>query len=435
MKSEVLSLSERALNALEARERPYVVADRHTPLKVRIQPSGARAFFIEGRLGRGGKPVKVAIGSTKFVTLADARAEAERLRSLIAVGQLPRSKAQEARDAEREALTVTQALDQYLARREAGAFKAKWRHHERRAKVIRRTLAPWADRPLRSITDDDVRKLFDGFLLKRQFRTARAAHRDANQFFIYSLHMKLISKSPFDGLDTALLVGAEPDARSRVLNDAELVAVWRAVEGVGDPWCAIIRLLILTGCRANEIAQLRWDEIDIKERQFAISAARYKTGVLHVVPLSTLALDIVSKLRRRDRDEPSDPVFRTPNGYPVSGTGWAKAKIDRELAAAGHKLEPWVIHDLRRSYRTGIGNLKEMVRGRTRHVVDYEIAERMIGHAIGAKVGRTYARETKLDVMQDAAEAWADHIRALAGANVVAMPKPKAKPKRRAVEA
>ena len=58
---------------------------------------------------------------------------------------------------------------------------------------------------------------------------------------------------------------AEPSSRDRVLSESELAAVWNALPD--NDYGSVVKLLILTGCRADEIAWLRWSEIDIDGAQ------------------------------------------------------------------------------------------------------------------------------------------------------------------------
>src|SRR5437899_24402 len=87
---------------------------------------------------------------------------------------------------------------------------------------------------------------------------------------------------------------AEPVARDRVLTNAELPEVWRACRE--DDFGRIIRLLILTGQRREEIAALTWSEIDLERALISLPGNRTKNHRPHDVPLSDQALGIVGKI-------------------------------------------------------------------------------------------------------------------------------------------
>src|SRR5262249_43580988 len=129
--------------------------------------------------------------------------------------------------------------------------------------------------------------------------------------------------------------------------------------------------LMLTGCRREEIGLLRWSEIDMDARTITLPAERTKNGQKHVVPLSDAALNILQSMPRRDG---RDYVFgRSGNGY----SNWSEAKS--RLDARVEPKEPWTLHDLRRTVRTGLGRL-----GVAPHV-----SEAVLNH-LPPKLTRTY---------------------------------------------
>jgi integrase len=187
------------------------------------------------------------------------------------------------------------------------------------------------------------------------------------------------------------------------LSDPELAKLWNALPN--NDYGTIVRLLILTGCRREEIGALRWSEINLEAKTITIPGSRTKNRTHHVAPLSDLALDI---LKEQHRIIGRDLVFgRSDSGY--LGFTFSKKLLDEAL-----KLEPWVIHDIRRTVRTGLGKL-----GVAPHV-----AEATLNH-LPAKLVRTYDRHTYAAEKRAALDAWASHIRLILaqaeGGNVVAM--------------
>jgi integrase len=140
---------------------------------------------------------------------------------------------------------------------------------------------------------------------------------------------------------------AEPPSRARVLSDAELAELWAAL---GDSqFDEIVRLLILTGQRREEIGGLRWSEIDFGRAIITLGPERTKTKKPHEVPLSSLALSVFERQPRR-----WPWVFgnarRTFNNW-----GTPKSRLPALTA-------PYRLHDLRRSCATGMANLGEDAR-------------------------------------------------------------------------
>jgi integrase len=162
-------------------------------------------------------------------------------------------------------------------------------------------------------------------------------------------HQFGIVSSPVERLKPKALIG-ERKARERILTDDELRAVWNAAEAMGYPYGPLFRVLILTGQRLREIADMSWPEVDLDKRLLTIPAGRMKGGAAHAVPLTAKVVEILAQLPRFTA---GDCVFSTTAGQkPVNGFSKAKARID-QLSS----VSDWVIHDLRRTMRTHLSAL------------------------------------------------------------------------------
>ena len=130
----------------------------------------------------------------------------------------------------------------------------------------------------------------------------------------------------------------EPKARERVLSPDELRAIWQAAEGPGD-FNAIVRLLLLTGQRREEVGAMRWTEVDTRKALWSLPGERTKNGRPHDVPLSDAALALIQGQPVRTKSgtrEPRELVFGEGEG---GFSGWSKAKaaLDDRLAKARAK--------------------------------------------------------------------------------------------------
>jgi integrase len=196
-----------------------------------------------------------------------------------------------------------------------------------------------------------------------------------------------------DLIDTNPAAGIRPPTkyvpRDRVLSDAELAAMWRAADKVSGRVGAFVKLLILTGCRKSEIGALEWAEITTDAIELA--AERTKTGVRHSVPLTPLMRAIIEAQPNGGRY-----VF----GPIPSGGPWAKRKIDVYLNGAD--IAPWTLHDLRRSFVTGLARL-----GVAPHVI-----ERCVNHKLGGIAG-IYQRHDFAVEVREAFELWSRHVASL----------------------
>jgi integrase len=182
------------------------------------------------------------------------------------------------------------------------------------------------------------------------------------------------------------------------LSDAELRTFWHASGRMGYPYGPALRLLALTGCRREEVGAASWSEIDVGKAVFTVPPARFKTNATHVVPLSADALAIIAELPRW---EEGDYVFSTRDGrMPIDGWSKAKARLDQFMAEEmGREVEPFVIHDVRRTVRTRLSSL-----------VPSEIAELVIGHTLKG-MHKVYDQHTYLSEKRDALERWAAKLR------------------------
>jgi len=160
-------------------------------------------------------------------------------------------------------------------------------------------------------------------------------------------------------------------SREHVVTDEELAAIWRACRD--DDYGRIVRLLILTGQRRDEVGDMKWTELDLDRRIWAIPRERTKNGLTHEVPLSDVALEILQSIPRRDG---RDFVFGEGRG---GFSGWSKSKtrLDARIAKAGAVMRPWRLHDLRRTVATHIAEM-----GTLPHVV-----EAILNHVSGHKAG------------------------------------------------
>jgi integrase len=187
-------------------------------------------------------------------------------------------------------------------------------------------------------------------------------------------------------------------ARSRILSDEEIRDLWAALDKIAEPACypTFVRMLLLTATRRDEAARMQWGEID--KSVWTIPAARYKTKADHVIPLTDMAGALTGE---RPKDYAKHPfVFSTTGGAkPFSGYSKAKAALDKKLAElrAQRKrdaIEPWTLHDLRRTARTLM----------SRAGISEDHAERAIGHVI-AGVRGVYDRHEYLPEKKKAFEA------------------------------
>jgi integrase len=193
-----------------------------------------------------------------------------------------------------------------------------------------------------------------------------------------------------------ILQGNKEAARERVLKDDEIAKLWALFEASGD-FGRIARLLLLTGQRKSDVADLTWDDIDLEARTATVPKERYKTGVKHVFALSAPALAILQAIPRRTDGR----VF------PVLNSRYKQA-VDVKA-----ELPHWTLHDVRRTAKTLM----------QRAGVLPHISERVLCHAQG-RIEATYDHHDYLADKRHAADALAatlERIVSPPAANVVTL--------------
>jgi integrase len=193
----------------------------------------------------------------------------------------------------------------------------------------------------------------------------------------------------------------EERSRDRVLSDAELAIIWNAL--LADHYGSIVKLLILTGQRANEIAGLQRPEMDFERDMITLPADRTKNNRAHEIPMSPAVRAILEAQPKID-----ERIFLFGYGDgPFSG--WSKSKLsldERITKATGKALTHWTVHDLRRTAATSMANDL----GILPHVI-----EAVLNHVSGHKGGIAgiYNKATYRREKAEALALWGDHITAL----------------------
>jgi integrase len=206
------------------------------------------------------------------------------------------------------------------------------------------------------------------------------------------------------------VIAPPPPARERVLTDAELLAVWRAADREPPKLRAFVRLLILTGAREAEVADIAAGELNLEAARWAIPGRRTKNGVGYVLPLSALALAELRAVLPNEEPEACHRLLGRDGGSGFKGFGRLKTRMD--LAA---KVPAWRWHDLRRTVRTGMARLG----------VSPDHAEAAINHVSHrTKLERTYDRHDYAPEVLVALALWQAHVASLVreAAEVVRLP-------------
>ncbi|HFD15427.1 MAG TPA: DUF4102 domain-containing protein [Rhodospirillales bacterium] len=303
-------------------------------------------------------------------TAEKARCEAERLRELIKDGKDPLEERKRLEDERRKLMaTVADLAAAWLAEDQAEHRSLK----EHRRIVERYILPEIGHLRVREVEKRHILRLLESISERGKRGMAGHTFDRLRRMFRWGVARGWSEHDPTEGLERPSPKKKPP----RVLKDDELVTVWRAAERIGFPYGHIIRLLILTGCRREEIGGLCWSEVhdlDGTDPRIELEGDRTKTGEPHIVPLSGPAVDILKDCPRAG----GAYVFGRNGRYSFQGWSRAKRRLDARVAElAGAPLKEWCVHDLRRACATGLQRLG----------VRLEVTEAVLGHVSGTRGG------------------------------------------------
>lgn len=364
---------------------------------LRVTEKGAKSWTVMYRVN--GKQRRATLGAYPALSLSDARDRARELLRAAEKGGDPAAAENAKNDEPSQPAAPANLFDDVIAEFVERHCKPRNRGWQRQERDLQREFLPyWRGRPIASMTRSDILGVLDKI-------SDRSSPRRANRYL--ALIKKLFSWCAERGyVDASPAAVVKPPgrevSRDRVLSDAELVAIWRACEAAGHPFGQMFKLLIVTGQRLGEVAAMARADIDPGKAIWTVPADIAKNGVPNAVPLSSMAIQILDEAGLGN-----GLVFpaRNGSGNPASGFSKAKANLDKALAADGHQLPPWRLHDLRRTAASGMAQL-----GVQPHVI-----ERVLNHISGSQAGvaGVYNRFGYLPEKRQALDAWADRIRLL----------------------
>ncbi|MGO9392502.1 tyrosine-type recombinase/integrase, partial [Rhodoblastus sp.] len=290
-----MKLTQRRIDALEcpANRRDMMVFDDEQPgLGVRVTVSGGKSFLAQYTLA--GAKRRVPLGSCSAISLASAREAVRAILGDVARGRDPAGERKEAAaETKRKAAHVALSLDALLKHWEAIHLADKRQSYASESvRAVRFAFEKQLQAPAADLDRMDVVRVLDA--LSKQGKAAMAARTAAYGRACYQWAVKRgsITANPFANLPLAAV-----EKRERVLTDQELRAVWLATAGPGS-FNAIVRMLMLTGQRREEVAGMTWVEVAPDLSTWTIPASRAKNGVAHVVPLNPQAQAILAAATR-----------------------------------------------------------------------------------------------------------------------------------------
>jgi integrase len=374
----------------------YTISDERG-LSLEVSPKGGKWWRFRYRFE--GKPKKHSLGVYPDVSLKKARERRDEARTMVADGVDPGEvkKAQKAALGERAANSF-----EIIAREWVVKFSAKWgkAHRAKTIKRLEKDVFPWLGAtPIAKVTAPDLLKTVQRIESRGANELARRALQDCGRIFRYAIATGRADRNP-----AADLKGAVPPAKEKhyasITDPKGVGALMRAIddyEGSILTQCAL-KLAALTFVRPGELRQAEWAEIDLDGKEWRIPANRMKMKVMHIVPLSRQAIEVLKELHPlTGRGRYLLPSERS-NGRPMS-----ENTVNASLRRMGYSKEEMTGHGFRPMAST-ILNEKQWNR---------DAIERQLAHAERDNVRAAYNYAEFLPKRNEMMQWWGDHLDAL----------------------
>ena len=363
--------------AVEPGKRDRLVFDdEQAGLAVRVTANGSRSYLVQFTLA--GQRQRLPLGNVRALSLAAARQAAAAAMGDVAKGQNPKAALQREAEAarvekQRREITLGNLIESWSAKHLASQSL----NYQREAvRALKHAFAGDLGRPAASLTKARVIAVLDDLPPTMSRRTANYG----SALFAWAAGREMVPANPFDRVK----VGSPTVQRDRVLTDEELRLIWHAAADMGR-YGSIVRMLMITGQRREEVAGMSWSEVtgDI----WTIAAKRTKNGVAHIVPLPAAAQTLIEA-----QPPTADLVFG-------KFSNWSRGKASLDAACG---VSDWRIHDLRRTAATGLQRLG----------VRLEVVEAALNHVSGSKRGIVgiYQRHDWAAEKRAALSAWGAHL-------------------------
>ncbi len=355
---------------------------------LRVTSTGHKSWVLFYRLR--GRNRRLTIGGYPAIKLDMARKLAREALDKVADGGDPAGdkvaarKAEVKRDDRFETVAAT-FIEKYAKRHTRG-----WAESER---IFKKYVNPhWGQRHIADITRRDVIELLDDMVEHGTPIMANRTLAAVRKLYNWCLTRDIVDATPV----ARVAAPGRETQRERVLSDDEIKAIWEACEALGYPFGPLVRLLLVTAQRREEVAGMRWSDIDLEAALWTLPREMTKADRVHEVPLSSLALEIIGALTHS-----GDYLLTSGRrgDKPVSGFSVAKKRLD-ELSG----MTDWRLHDLRRTAGTNMARDK----------VATSTISRIMNHAEGG-VTKIYRRYGFLDEKREALAKWSRRLEAILG--------------------
>jgi integrase len=347
-------LTDAALKCLKPKAKMYKVTDRDG-MYVRVAPTGGMSFRLDYRLNGRRETVHLGKYARDGISLARARELCLDAKRMIAEGRSPAIEKQREKRRIKEAKSFGEFGEKWLT----GAPMADSTRAMRRA-IFERELKPvWQNRLLNEITPDDLRAHCAKIVERGAPATAIHVRDILKQIYAFAiLHGEKVA-NPADDVGPASIATFTP--KDRALSPTEIRIMLKQLEHVATlPTIRLgMKLYLLTMVRKSELQDAVWDEVDFENAVWTIPKERMKRSKSHNVYLCRQTLDIMIALKTCA----GNSRYLLPSRYDADAP-MSRATFNRVTYAVveqaqkeGLPLEPFTVHDLRRTGSTLLNEL------------------------------------------------------------------------------
>lgn len=380
------------LKELPVSEKRYFVYDTKQPgLRLYVTPSGVKTFQFQVRSKLLGKIVSRTLGKYPSLNLDEARAQAAILLTEVNSGADIEA---DKRDDRRQRLidpSVNDFFEEYIEKY-AKLRKKSWQADER---ILKRDILPHiGSYRMKDVARRDLVAIVDIIADRGSMIMANRVHALISKFFGFAMERDVIEMSPAHGMKKR----ASEQSRTRILSDEEISNLWKHTGRFSS--VGVLRFILITGQRPGEVRRMEWNEIH--NDLWVIPAEKTKNGLAHVVPLASLALNLLENLKNNGTN--SRYVFP---GHNVDGNAECDCCLNetspihamQKIVTALNWEVPARPHDLRRTVRSNLAKIG----------ITQDVAERILNHKEGG-ISSTYNHYDYMHEKKAAMWKWNDYL-------------------------
>lgn len=381
-------LTELAIKALKPKAIRYYVGDNRG-LWLEVFPTGRMAWRYRYRLN--GRQEKIALGKYPQMTLKAARQKRDEMALMVSQGQSPAAEKQLAKRALAKTTTFREFAERYY---EEIIVRERKDPIQLRRYLNKELIPAFGSKALGEISAGDIQTVV---FRKRDHGFPAAAAQVRNlvkRIFDYAVVCQVVPSNPALATPTRFITRARP--RTRALSPDEISVYLKTVyrSNIRRQFKLALHIILLTLVRKSELLFARWEHVDFSAAEWHIPQENSKTGQPHVVYMSQQVKVLFEELKALAGDSELVLPGRSSLKRP-----FAKNALNKALEGVNFPIEPFTIHDLR---RTGSTRLHEMG-------FSSDVIEKALNHTIGGVRG-VYNRAEYAEQRREMLQEWADYL-------------------------